>query len=155
MGWRASQAPPGPRPDGRGAVRLARRPRPVRPVPLVPLVDVLLILLVFFMVTSTWLDLDALPLAPPSGTAAPESAPEGEASTLLVRIRGDGAYVLRGRAHDAEGLAAALSEAARPGASVVVLPSGAAPMRSLVAAMEAAGTAGVATVRVVRLRGAE
>ena len=120
-----------------------------------PLVDVLLILLVFFMVTSTWLDLDALRLAPPGGTAASEPAPEGEASTLLVRIREDGAYVLRGRTHDAEGLTAALSEAARPRGSVVVLPSGAAPMRSLVAAMEAAGTAGVATVRVVRLRGVE
>ena len=136
-------------------MRLTHGLRPTRPIPLVPLVDVLLILLVFFMVTSTWLDLDALPLATPGEAAVPGLAPEGEASTLLVRIRGDGAYILRGRTHDAEGLAAALSEAARPGDSVVVLPSGAAPMRSLVAAMEAAGTAGVATVRVVRLGGAE
>lgn len=118
------------------------------------MVDVLLILLVFFMVTSTWLDLDALPLAASDGLAAPGSPPESEAATLLVRILGDGAYVLRGRTLDARGLAAALAEAARPGGTVLVLPSGAAPMGSLVAAMEAAGSAGLGTVRVVRLEGA-
>ena len=132
-------------------MRLVRRPRPIRPIPLVPLVDVLLILLVFFMVTSTWLDLDALPLAAPGGVAVPETAPAGGASTLLLRIREDGAYILRGRTHDAEGLARALAEAAYPRSALVVLPSGSAPMRSLVAAMEAAGAAGVVKVRVVQL----
>jgi biopolymer transport protein ExbD len=55
-----------------------KRPRPPRAlISLVAMIDVLLILLVFFMVTSTYLDLDMIPAvsqneensSPPAGTA--------------------------------------------------------------------------------------
>ena len=121
-----------------------------------PLVDVLLILLVFFMVTSTYLDLDALPLAAPGEAGSGAAAGPGEPSTLLLWISGDGRFVLRGRALEAAGLEAALRSWAqeRPGAPVVVLPSGAAPTGALVEAMEAAGRAGVGALRVLRIEDA-
>ena len=78
--------------------------RPTRPGPLislVPMIDVMLILLVFFMVTSTYLNLDMIPAAKrgEAQTDAP-TATEGSgagAGTLLIRIGADGVPVLRGQ----------------------------------------------------------
>ncbi|WP_172961064.1 ExbD/TolR family protein, partial [Oceaniglobus roseus] len=70
-------------------MRLQRSPRQAAAISLVAMIDVLMILLVFFMVTSTYLDLDMVPLA---GTEAPAaSAPaaaRGAPARLLVRLGG-------------------------------------------------------------------
>lgn len=138
-------------------VRLSRPRRAAARIPLTPLVDVLLILLVFFMATSTFLDLDMLPLG---GRADPPAAAQDEADAasgdgpagLLVRIGADDALWLGGRPRSPESLGAAIAEALvdRPGARIVVLPSPAASAQALAHVVGAAAEAGVEALRVVR-----
>ena len=140
-------------------MKLAPRRRMIRAVSLVPLVDVLLILLVFFMVTSTYLNLDYLPMVPrgDAATAAGATAEPtpGEARMLLVTIRADGRYQSRGETLDRAGLEALFTTHAadRPTVPVVLLPSGGAQVQAMVSAMEAAKSAGVTELRVVRMEG--
>jgi len=128
-------------------MKLARRKRNMALITLTPLVDVMLILLVFFMVTSTYLDLDMMPMVQQQqdsgGTAS------GPAPTLLIRIPADGVARLRGQPLTAQSLARALQ--AQPGAQVLILPSGGANVQGLVSAIQAATEAGAENLRVVRL----
>ena len=73
-----------------------RRPRPARAlISLVAMIDVLLILLVFFMVTSTYLDLDMIPAVSQDGEASSGTTETATAQPLLVRIGADGAAQTR------------------------------------------------------------
>lgn len=152
--------------SGAGGFRIARQAaRPVR-IPMTPLIDVLLILLVFFMVTSSYLDLDMIPMAGDGGAgpgAAPQAATPAAAAgpdaqeaprAVLVRIAADGSAMLRGAAMDVEALTAALAAAGggTGGPQVLVLPSPAAPTQALVDVLGAAERAGAVSVQVVRLR---
>ena len=78
---------------------LVRRAQPRRLISLTPLVDVFLILLVFFMVTSTYLDLNMIPAITPDDETATSSGSgsSGDESSVLIRIGADGQAVLRGR----------------------------------------------------------
>lgn len=127
------------------------RPRPLRwGISLAPMIDVLFILLVFFMVTSTYLDLDMIPaVAPDEATASAPAGPPGP--TRLIRIGADGVPALSGRALHGPALDAALVEAAADRAQVLVLPSGAAPLQALVSVMDAGARAGLPDMRVLRL----
>ena len=131
--------------------------RPARPralISLVPMIDVMLILLVFFMVTSTYLNLDMIPAVKPSeGTAASARPPAG---TMMIRLGADGVPVLRGTALDEETLRAAFSAAIadEPLTQVVILPSGAAQTQALITVMDSAALAGVTRLRVLRLEAA-
>ncbi|UWQ81377.1 biopolymer transporter ExbD (plasmid) [Leisingera sp. S132] len=132
--------------------------RPARPralISLVPMIDVMLILLVFFMVTSTYLNLDMIPAVNPSEGAAAGS-PQTPAGTLMIRLGADGVPVLRGTALDSETLQSALSAAVaeEPLTQVVILPSGAARTQALITVMDAAALAGVTRLRVLRLEAA-
>ncbi|MBY6140405.1 biopolymer transporter ExbD [Leisingera daeponensis] len=132
--------------------------RPARPralISLVPMIDVMLILLVFFMVTSTYLNLDMIPAVKPS-EGAPIGRPQAPAGTLMIRLGADGIPVLRGTALDAETLQATLSAAVaeEPLTQVVVLPSGAAQTQALITVMDRAALAGVTRLRVLRLEAA-
>ncbi|KIC06493.1 biopolymer transporter ExbD [Leisingera sp. ANG-M1] len=128
--------------------------RPARPralISLVPMIDVMLILLVFFMVTSTYLNLDMIPAVKPSeGTAGSAQAPAG---TMMIRLGADGVPVLRGAALDQDTLRATLSAAVaeEPLTQVVILPSGAAQTQALITVMDTAALAGVTRLRVLRL----
>ncbi|SEK03461.1 biopolymer transport protein ExbD [Cribrihabitans marinus] len=125
------------------------RPRPSRaPVSLVPMIDVLLIMLVFFMVTSTYLDLDMIPAVDSAEGAAPGPAAAAD-GTVLIRLGADGRPAIQGRSLLHGELAAHL--AARPDAQVIVLPTGAATMQALVSVMDTVTGAGVTRMRVVRL----
>lgn len=121
-------------------------------ISLVPMVDVMLILLVFFMVTSTYLNLDMIPALRPSedGAAQASVAPEG---SVMIRIGADGAMVLQGTALDATALGQRLRQelAEEPLMQVLILPSGAAPTQALITVMDAAAMAGVQRLRVLRL----
>lgn len=132
-----------------------RRTRPARLViSLVPMIDVLLILLVFFMVTSTYLDLDMLALTPGDGTAgATAPSPATTAAPLIVRISAGGEISVQGRALTpgafTETLAARLGEI--PDLEILLLPSGAAGVQALVTATDLAAEAGARRIRLLRL----
>ncbi|MFD3190498.1 ExbD/TolR family protein [Sedimentitalea sp. HM32M-2] len=128
--------------------------RPTRSGPLislVPMIDVMLILLVFFMVTSTYLNLDMIPAARQGDqTSAPAPVATG---TVLIRLSADGVPVVRGRPHDARELTNLLASRLLndPLTQVLVLPSGAASTQALVAVMDVATRAGASRLRVIRL----
>lgn len=130
--------------------RLTRPIRPPATVSLVSMIDVLMIMLVFFMVTSTFLDLDMLPLvADAAQGGADDAAPDGGA--MLVRLGADGQVRLRGQVVPPDALADLMR--ARPGLAVTVLPSGQAPVQALALVMDAATAAGVARLDILRLEG--
>ena len=129
--------------------------RPLRPralISLVPMIDVMLILLVFFMVTSTYLDLDMIP-AVQRHEAAEAQSDGGATGALMIRLGAEGVPVLRGQALDGAALGRALRAALaeEPLAQVIVLPSGAASTQALVSVMDAATRAGAVRLRVIRL----
>jgi biopolymer transport protein ExbD len=138
---------------------LTRPKAPKALISLVPMIDVMLILLVFFMVTSTYLNLDMIPAVQRSDqtTSAPQTAAIGSGSTLMIRIGADGVPTARGMGLELADLQAMLATRLQdnPALRVLVLPSGAADMQALVSVMDAATRAGVTNVRVVRLEGTE
>lgn len=121
------------------------------------MIDVMLILLVFFMVTSTYLDLDMIPAAGRSDDRADApTAREGDgpgSGTLMIRVGADGVPVVGGTALTGPALAARLGERvdADPLTRVLILPSAAARTQALVTVMEAATKAGVSRLAVIRL----
>jgi biopolymer transport protein ExbD len=139
-------------------MRLRRSRRAGLVITVTPMVDALLILLVFFMVTSTYLDLDMIPMvekgaAPGPAVATASPTVVRESRTVLVRLRPDGWPVLRGEAMTGPALTAALAArvASAPDTRVVILPSGQANAQALVSLLEGAARAGGTDVRVVRL----
>ncbi len=132
-------------------MKLIRRKRNMALITMTPLVDVMMILLVFFMVTSSYLDLDMVPMVQSKsngGAASTDPAP-----TLLIRITADGAARLRGQALTLQSLTAALQN--QPRARVLILPSGGSNVQGLVSAIEIATKAGAKNLRVVRLEAPE
>lgn len=135
---------------GFALARPRRRSGPM--ITLVPMIDVMMILLIFFMVTSTYLDLDRIPaVAPEQGGGA---AAAGEPRVVMIRIAETGA-VIRGTriAPDELGAAIAAELAQDRATQFLLLPSAEAPLQALVAAMDAATAAGARSVRVIRLEG--
>ncbi|WP_264214485.1 ExbD/TolR family protein [Leisingera thetidis] len=135
-------------------MQINRTARPRALISLVPMIDVMLILLVFFMVTSTYLNLDMIPAVKPSEGAA--GSPQIPAGTLMIRLGADGVPVLRGTALEGDTLRAALAAAMaeEPLTQVVILPSGAARTQALITVMDTAALAGVTRLRVLRLEAA-
>ena len=133
-----------------------KRPRPPKAlISLVAMIDVLLILLVFFMVTSTYLDLDLIPaVAQEDNTPAPTEV-SATSATLLIRLGESGQPVVRGQTLTMQDLAALLRARldAAPNLSIVILPTGVARMQALISVMDTATTAGATKVRVIRLEG--
>ena len=132
-------------------MKLSRRKRNMALITMTPLVDVMMILLVFFMVTSTYLDLDMMPMV--QSEAEGVAAPSGPAPTLLIRITASGEARLRGQPLTTQTLAIALE--AQPRARVLILPSGGSNVQGLVSAIETATEAGAENLRVVRLEASE
>lgn len=133
---------------------LDRRVSAARSLTLVPLIDVFMILLVFFLVTSTYLDLDSLPAVERDGNAATAVQGQGGGpSTAILRLRHDGVVVFRGRALGPVALKAELAgwKATEPGGTVVVIPSGAARLQHLATVMDTLRAAGIERMRLVRI----
>ena len=133
-------------------MKLTRRTEGGPALSLVPLIDVMLILLVFFMVTSTYLDLDMIPMvdqaeAPPTGTG-----PAAETQRMLLRIDPTGQVILRSEAVSGAELQAEVSAALslNPLLSVLILPSERARTQDLVSAMDLLTAAGVTQLRLLR-----
>jgi biopolymer transport protein ExbD len=123
------------------------------------MIDVLILLLIFFMVTSSYLNLDFIPAVQtdnPEGEAQAETVPPEAAlpaRTLLVRLQADGMAVIAGqRLTPAEVQAAVAARlVAQPDLPVVILPSGAAETQALVTLMDHLAAAGAPSVRIVRV----
>ena len=142
-------------------MRLTRKRRVGLIIAMTPLVDVMFIMLIFFMVTSTYLDLDMIPLIqsgelPDDDTQEPARSPATtpvEARSILVRLGADGGTAVSGQQVDLRALRGIVSVrlATRPETKVLVLPSGAASTQSLVSLLDTLALAGARDVRVVRL----
>ncbi|MBB95315.1 MAG: biopolymer transporter ExbD [Rhodobacteraceae bacterium] len=149
--------PPAAAPAAVAVPVLSRPARPRALISLVPMIDVMLILLVFFMVTSTYLDLDMIPAArrgdTPSDAPTATSGDGAGAGTLLIRIGADGLPVLRGQRLDGPALADRLARqmADAPLTQVLLLPSPGARTQALISVMETATQAGVTRLRIIRL----
>ena len=127
------------------------------PISLVSMIDVLMIMLVFFMVTSTYLNLRMIPLADradePSSVPVDVQADTGAAASLLVRLSADGRAHIRGRALETDALQRTVKERlqSNPSLQVVVLPSGQADIQALVSLTETLTLSGVRRLRILRL----
>ncbi len=127
--------------------RLARRARPLPIISIIPLVDVLLILLVFFMVTSTFLDLDMLPMA----KTQERSASRGQdARTLLLRRVPGGDIVAQGQRIAPWDVPEFFQARAHSDSRILVLPSPGADVQALVQVLDAAATANLTAVSVIQ-----
>lgn len=123
-------------------------------VSMVSMVDVLMTLLIFFMVTSTYLELGMIPMADAKDDPAPQLAePAPAGASLLIRLGPDGSPRVRGRLKDANALTDLLRAqlARHPDATVVVLPSGHADAQALVSLLDVATRAGVRNLHLLRL----
>ncbi|MCK0149302.1 biopolymer transporter ExbD [Marivita sp. S6314] len=140
-------------------VTLSRPKPPKAVISLVPMIDVMLILLVFFMVTSTYLNLDMIPAvdAGDDSLSQPQSAETAPGSAVMIRIGADGLPTIRGRAFGLSDLSRMIASRldADPNLRILILPSGAADMQALVSVMDSATQAGARNVRVVRLEALE
>jgi biopolymer transport protein ExbD len=129
--------------------------RPLRRGPLislVPLVDVLLILLVFFMVTSTYLDLNIIRLS--GATANSLAASPNPAPSVIVSLDRRGLVRLRGKELMPDELANAFHDLAgiEPRPRIILLPSPRASVQSVIAVIESAVVAGLPGVELVEPR---
>ena len=134
-----------------------KRPAPRRNlVSIVSMIDVMMILLFFFMVTSSYLNLDMIPALQKSD-ASPSDAPAtpapGTATTLMIRIAADGSAAVRGQTLDAAALSQVISTRLKtdPLTPVVLFPSGGAELQALISVMDTVTKAGAVRVRVIRL----
>ena len=135
------------------------RPRtPPRLISLVSMIDVLLIMLVFFMVTSTYLNLDMIPVAqssdePPPLTQSSRPQNTGPKVPLMIRLGADGAPYLRGQKASFVALRErVLDHVSRdPQSAVLILPSPRADTQSLVALMDVLTRAGAEHLRILQL----
>lgn len=142
------------------AVLAIKRPSPPKTViSLVPMIDVMLILLVFFMVTSTYLNLDMIPAVDQEDDSldAPAAATQDPTPPVLIRLGADGIPTIQGRALNTAALETLLQDRVRsdPFTRVLILPSGAADMQALVALMDTATRMGATNVSVIRLEGTQ
>ena len=134
-----------------------RRAPPSRTgISIIALIDVMIILLFFFMVTSTYLDLDMVPAVEHSDDpppTEPTTATADAGTTVLVRITADGSAAIGGRVLTQDALASTIRDrlANDPLTPVVILPSGGADMQALITVMDTLTTAGAVRLRVIRL----
>ena len=135
-----------------------KRPAPRRSlISVVSMIDVMMILLFFFMVTSTYLNLDMVPALQKSDEAPGAAASPGAASTLMIRIAADGQAMVGGQTFEAAALSALLKDrlATDPLTPVVLFPSGAAHLQDLIGVMDVVTRSGAVRVRVIRIEAAQ
>lgn len=132
-----------------------RRPPPRRSaLSVVSMIDVMMILLFFFMITSSYLNLDMVPALQKS-EAVPEAATTSAATpaTILIRIDAQGQVRVAGQALTLPELSGHMRQilAKEPLTPVLLFPSGAADLQSLIRVMDLVTQAGATRVKVVRI----
>lgn len=126
-------------------IRLERHGQRLPVISIIPLVDVLLILLVFFMVTSTFLDLDMLPMSEPEASG---TAPQTDTRTVLLRILPGGDIATGGQRIPPAGIEAFLET--QSGNRHLLLPSPQADVQALVRVLDTATRLGLTSVSVLQ-----
>jgi len=127
-------------------------------ISVVSMIDVMMILLFFFMVTSSYLNLDMVPALQkaddPPADAATGTTPS---LTLMIRIAADGQAMIGGDVLDGDALTALLQTrlAADPLTPIVLFPSGAAHLQDLIRVMDVVTKSGAVRVKVIRIEAAE
>lgn len=136
-------------------MQLTRVTEPKRIISLVPMIDVLLIMLVFFMVTSTYLNLGMIPVVKSSdATISPENDAASDANApLLIRLNSDGQPSLRGQKTQLSELAPMLTAQVTqfPETSVLIWPSPHANTQSLVSLLDTIAASGISQLRILQL----
>lgn len=128
-------------------MKLPRSPRISARIGLTPLIDVVFLLLVFFMLASTFLRFNYLPLT--TGGAGQPSVTLRE--TLIIRVQKGGALDINGVAVAPARLAGRLNAWAKNGAKRAVIRVGpGATTGDLVGALEQARRSRIANLVVVR-----
>ena len=130
-------------------MQLTRPRTPPRLISLVSMIDVLLIMLVFFMVTSTYLNLDMIPVAKGADETPIATTTTAEGGVLLVRLGADGQPYLRGQAVSLDDLAGRIQ--ADPDIAITILPSLRARTQSLVSLMDRLTGAGAGNLRILQV----
>ncbi len=130
-------------------MQLARPAPPPRLISLVSMIDVLLIMLVFFMVTSTYLNLDMIPVAETSDESTAAHSADTAGAPLLIRLAADGQAFVRGQPLSLAQVADLV--AARPETPVTILPALRADTQALVSLMDTATGAGAGRLRILQV----
>ena len=136
-----------------------RRPLPRRnALSVVSMIDVMMILLFFFMITSSYLNLDMVPALQkseeaPDTTTATTAAPATPAATILIRIDAKGQAQVAGQVLAPEALSALIKSrlAAEPLTPILLFPSGGADLQALISVMDTVTVAGATRVKVIRI----
>lgn len=131
-------------------MKAVRRGGVLPKVTLVPLIDVLFILLFYFMVTSVYLDLDMIPVSQVTEDLG-VGADEPPGGSVLLRIDTEGRTVVRGVIIQAAELGDWFQTEDLIAHTVLILPSGEAPVQALATVMDVLARAGVTRTRLVRL----
>ena len=137
---------------------LKRPPHRRSMISVVSMIDVMMILLFFFMVTSTYLNLDMVPALqkaedpPAEATASPTPS-----TTLMIRIAADGQAMVGGQSLDPDALTILLKSrlSQDPLTPIVLFPSGAAHLQDLIHTMDVVTKSGAVRVKVIRIEAAK
>jgi biopolymer transport protein ExbD len=137
-------------------MKLTRSDKPRNLISLVPMIDVMLIMLVFFMVTSTYLNLDMIPVferPEDTTTDIKSTGNSSDSKTLLIRLNSSGVPYYLGRSFDQAQLGKLVQEMVlkEPLTKILVFPSNHATTQSLVTLMDTVTKAGSTNLRIVRL----
>ena len=135
-------------------MQLSRPKPPQRMISLVSMIDVLLIMLVFFMVTSTYLNLDMIPIARAADDNVEIVATQTAQSTpMMIRLGPDGTPYIHGQIAPPDILSRQVQDhlANDPATSILILPSPRADTQSLVTLMHNLTRVGVTNLRILQL----
>ncbi|MBI1172538.1 biopolymer transporter ExbD [bacterium] len=140
------------------AVTLRRPARRATALSVVSMIDVMMILLFFFMITSSYLNLDMVPALQksdeaPEASGAASAMPATPPATLLIRIDAKGQAQVAGQRLDAAALSALIKTrlAAEPLTPILLFPSGGADLQALISVMDTVTAAGATRVKVIRI----
>jgi len=137
-------------------MELKQTDKPRNLISLVPMIDVMLIMLIFFMVTSTYLNLDMIPVFQRSDETSAASSNQTENAnndTMLVRLSADGTAYYLGRSINNDELTQLIKNQVNkfPSTNILLFPSNHTQTQSLVTLMDTITKAGGTKLRIIRL----
>ena len=135
------------------ALTLRRPPLRRHALSVVSMIDVMMILLFFFMITSSYLNLNMVPALQKSAAAPAVAGSAAPSATLLIRIDAEGHAQIAGQVLGTDALTTLIRShvASDPLTPVLLFPSGAANLQALITVMDVVTRAGATRVKVIRV----